>query len=263
MKENNKSTKAGGYGAPELKCSYWRNFFKGLEIAVILHGVLLGGYLILYSTGFLNAGELREKPFIIREYDIKDIVPPSINEDVPQIKDEEIVKPVKDLASLDIKPVAKDISELQTIKTQQELDNSNLDASREGDSLIAGNFTGMPEINDKTIDKNKDKDKDKPPKETFTELEVDVAPECINLDNVKHSIVYPQIAREAGIEGRVTVKVLVGADGHVMKTGAISGPEVFHDEVKEKAMQLEFSAGLQNNKPVKVWVNVPFNFKLK
>ncbi len=262
MKENNKSPKAGVYGAPELKSFYWRNFFKGLEIAVVLHGGLLGGYLILYSTGFLNAGEQKEKPLIIREYDIKDITPPSMV-DEPEIKPEVIDKPVKDLASLDIKPVAKDVAELQTIKTQDELDKMNSDVSHIGDSLIAGNFNGKPNLNDKTIDENKDKDKHKPPKETFTEVEVDVSPVCINLNNVRNSIRYPEIARQAGIEGKVMVKVLVGTDGHVLKTGSISGPDIFYDEVKDKAMGLEFSAGLQNNKPVKVWMNVPFSFKLK
>ena len=74
---------------------------------------------------------------------------------------------------------------------------------------------------------------------------------------------YPEIAREAGMEGRVTVKVLVGPDGNVIKVGSVSGPDVFHDEVRDKASDLQFTPGLQNGKPVKVWVTVPFNFKLK
>jgi protein TonB len=74
---------------------------------------------------------------------------------------------------------------------------------------------------------------------------------------------YPQVAIEASIEGRVTVKVLVGPDGSVLKVGGISGPDVFHDEVADKSMNLQFTPGLQNGRPVKVWVTVPFNFKLK
>ena len=73
---------------------------------------------------------------------------------------------------------------------------------------------------------------------------------------------YPSVARESGIEGRVTVKVLVGPDGNVIKIGSVSGPDVFADEVREKSMNLQFTPGLQNGKPVKVWVTVPFNFKL-
>jgi protein TonB len=59
------------------------------------------------------------------------------------------------------------------------------------------------------------------------------------------------------------VKVLVGESANVIKIGSVSGPDVFHDEVRDKAMNLEFTPGLQNGKPVKVWVSVPFNFKLK
>ena len=74
---------------------------------------------------------------------------------------------------------------------------------------------------------------------------------------------YPEVAREAGVEGKVSIKVLVGTDGSVIKVGSLSGPEQFYDEVSNKSMNLQFTPGLQNGKPVKVWVTVPFNFKLK
>ena len=74
---------------------------------------------------------------------------------------------------------------------------------------------------------------------------------------------YPEIAIQANIEGRVSVKVLVGTDGSVIKVSSVSGPDVFHDEVRSKATNLQFTPGLQNGKPVKVWVTVPFSFTLK
>ena len=73
---------------------------------------------------------------------------------------------------------------------------------------------------------------------------------------------YPELAIEAQIEGKVTVKVLVGLDGSVEKIGNISGPEIFYSEVKEKSRLLKFTPGLQNGKAVNVWISVPFNFKL-
>jgi protein TonB len=74
---------------------------------------------------------------------------------------------------------------------------------------------------------------------------------------------YPPLALDAGIEGRVTAKVLVNESGDVIKVGSISGPEVFYDEVRSKVTGLQFTPGLQNGKPVKVWVSVPFTFRLK
>ena len=100
-------------------------------------------------------------------------------------------------------------------------------------------------------------------KTVYQSFEVEKAPEAVNLEQVRSSMVYPPIALEAQIEGKVTVKVLVSESGSVMKVGSMSGPEAFHSEVREKVMNLQFTPGLQNGKPVKVWVTVPFNFKLK
>jgi len=74
---------------------------------------------------------------------------------------------------------------------------------------------------------------------------------------------YPELAIEAGLEGRVTAKVLVNESGSVIKVGSLIGPDIFHDEVRDKVKNLEFTPGLQNGKPVKVWVSVPFIFKMK
>jgi len=99
-------------------------------------------------------------------------------------------------------------------------------------------------------------------KTVYQSFEVEKAPECVNLQQVRGSMVYPPMAIEAQIEGKVTVKVLVDANGNVIKIGSINGPDVFRDEVSSKSMQLQFTPGLQNGKPVKVWVTVPFSFKL-
>ena len=100
-------------------------------------------------------------------------------------------------------------------------------------------------------------------KETvYQSTEVDKPPECVNLVQVRSAMSYPEIARKEGIEGKVILKLLVGEDGNVIKLGSISGPDVFYDEVRSKAPNLKFTPGLMKGKPVKVWVTVPFNFKL-
>jgi len=74
---------------------------------------------------------------------------------------------------------------------------------------------------------------------------------------------FPEIARKAGIEGRVTVNALVGKDGKVEKVGEVTGPEVFHEAAKAAALQWEFTPAIQNDRPVKVWVAIPFNFTFR
>lgn len=97
----------------------------------------------------------------------------------------------------------------------------------------------------------------------FDTVKAEVAPVCLNISEVIKIIKYPPEAVKDSAEGRVIVKCLVGKDGNVEKTGKISGPEIFFPEVKRVAMFLKFTPGLVNNYPVKVWVTVPFNFKLK
>jgi protein TonB len=192
--------------------------------------------------------------------------PPSVNDNDKQIprEEQEIVKPMKQIDALIPEPVAREKAEQMTIKTQEQLDKINTDVSREGDSIkyVAdnGNSNNITEHINKNDIKVTHNDN---PEVTYKSFEVEVVPECVNLDAVKHSIVYPQVAVEANIEGRVSIKVLVSPDGHVIQTGAMTGPEVFYDEVRDKAKSLEFTSGLQNGKAVKVWMTVPFSFKLK
>lgn len=253
-----------GYGAPELKKGYQVFTLKGFLIAVTFHIAVIAIYMLVVYVNESNAKDIpvgKDRPIIV---DIFTITPPSVNEDeIPPVKTEDIVKQTKDLAALEPKPVKTEDADKIRLKTQDELNNITSQAGREGDSLIASNniIPGDIKIDNKIDDRiNNDI---KPPKDVFNVYEVEHAPECINLSQIKSQLVYPNLAIETGIEGRVSVKVLVGENGKVIKTGTLSGNEIFHDEVKDKARNLEFTPGLQNNKPVKVWVTVPFTFKLK
>ena len=222
--------------------------------------------MILSIYNKVNADNI---PGIRKPIDIIDIgLPPSVNDDVkqPEKSSEDIIKMVKDPQSMTPDPVAKEIAEQLTIKTQDQLDKIEGNTSKDGDTgKYVFNDDGNNGTNDIKIDNNKIKDipKDPPPKDNYNPSEVDKIPDCTNLLQVRNLIVYPEIARTIDVEGKVTIRVLVGTDGSVIKTGTMTGPEVFYDEVREKARLLEFTSGLLGNKPVNVWVTVPFNFKLK
>lgn len=74
--------------------------------------------------------------------------------------------------------------------------------------------------------------------------------------------VYPDLAKEAGISGTVQVNVLVGKDGKVKRAIAVEGPDLFREPAIEAALKCRFKPALQGNKPVEVWVLVPFTFEL-
>lgn len=73
---------------------------------------------------------------------------------------------------------------------------------------------------------------------------------------------YPDIARKANITGKVFVTALVNKQGKVEAIGKVTGPEVFHEAARAATLQWEFEPAIQNDKPVKVWVSVPFTFTL-
>jgi len=254
------------YGAPELKKLYQRFFARGLVLAVFVHVVLISTYLVINYINTLKAEELSKQQQQQRIINLTDLEPPpSATEDEapPPPKIEELLSaPPKDLTALTPEPVAKEKAEEQTIKTQEQLEQIKSPVSSTGDT---GKFTysGPIKVEEKKVEEKIEKKEKVEEKTVYQSFEVEKAPECVNLSQVRSSMTYPEVARQAGIEGRVTVKVLVGTDGSVIKVGSVSGPDVFYDEVRDKSTNLQFTPGLQNGKPVKVWVTVPFNFKLK
>ncbi len=110
-----------------------------------------------------------------------------------------------------------------------------------------------------------------PPLEELQEVELEEEEEVVELWKVEKQpeVIesakpdYPEIALKANIEGRVFVLALVGKDGKVEQVGKVTGPEVFHEAAKAAAWKWVFSPAMQNDKPVRVWVSLPFTFKLK
>jgi len=255
-----------GYGAVELKKIYQKYFIRALIGALIVHMIAIGTYAFANYLNKLSELE-KQKQNQQRIINLTDLEPPpsATDEDEPPPPklEEPPVAPPKDLTALTPEPVAKEKAEEQTIKTQKELEDIKSPVTNTGDTGKY-TFSGKISVDEKKVEeKIEKKEKEVVEKTTYQAFEVEKPPECVNLSQVRASMKYPEIAKESGIEGRVTVKVLVGENGNVIKVGSVNGNDVFADEVKEKASDLQFTPGLQNGKPVKVWVNVPFNFKLK
>ncbi len=75
---------------------------------------------------------------------------------------------------------------------------------------------------------------------------------------------YPELARKAGIEGKVFVLAVVGPDGKVRSATVIrSDNPIFNDAAIEAVMQFEFSPAYQQDRPVACKVMVPITFTLR
>ncbi|MFO7655162.1 MAG: energy transducer TonB [Candidatus Krumholzibacteriia bacterium] len=75
--------------------------------------------------------------------------------------------------------------------------------------------------------------------------------------------VYPDVARSAGIEGTVIVRVLVGKDGRIKDVIYVEGPEALREAALATARTAIFRPALMDNRPVEVWVVMPVTFKLR
>ena len=75
---------------------------------------------------------------------------------------------------------------------------------------------------------------------------------------------YPDLAVRSNIQGRVWVKILVSREGKPKKAIVVkSDDEIFNRAAIDAAMKYVFTSALQNDKPVAVWVIVPFKFELR
>jgi protein TonB len=94
---------------------------------------------------------------------------------------------------------------------------------------------------------------------------VEKQPELIGgLANLQRSIVYPEIARKAGIEGRVFVEFVVDERGRVLNPRVTRGIGGGCDEAALAAVQkAKFKPGMQRGRPVKVKYSLPIVFKLQ
>ncbi|RMG71138.1 MAG: TonB family protein, partial [Bacteroidetes bacterium] len=91
----------------------------------------------------------------------------------------------------------------------------------------------------------------------------DEEPEPINLAQIRQGIGYPRLAREAGIEGTVVVRMLVDEKGHYKKHQMIvPGHPLLADAVTPMLPGLAFTPGIQGGRPRSCWVNIPFRFRL-
>lgn len=85
------------------------------------------------------------------------------------------------------------------------------------------------------------------------------APEIVSMDNP----IYPDIAKEAGVEGTVLVRVLVGDDGFVKDMFVIQSIPMLDEAAAEAAWTAVFKPALQKDRPVAVWMVIPINFSLR
>ncbi|MFA6468072.1 MAG: TonB family protein [Bacteroidota bacterium] len=236
------TTEKLGYGYQELRLLSRKYSVTALIIAGSFHFFGMGAY---YGVQALL--EEDEPVYSVRIMKYSDLGPP------PSITNSQAAPAVSVEA-----PVAKptvgtpvpvpdaEINPEQTIATQEEMAST----APIGDGEGAG---GPVEIeSDIKIEE------DGPPPD-FVPVEKQPQP----LPGNNPAPVYPEIARRAGVEGTVWVKIWVDKEGNPKKAQVLkSDAELFNQPAIDAAMKWKFTPAIMNNGPVAVWVSIPFKFKL-
>ncbi|RPI66437.1 MAG: energy transducer TonB [Ignavibacteriales bacterium] len=94
---------------------------------------------------------------------------------------------------------------------------------------------------------------------------VEEMPEPIGgIQAIQSKIVYPEMAKRAGVEGRVHILAFVDESGNVTKAEVLKGLGAGLDEAAINAVkQTKFKPGKQRGKAVKVQVAIPIIFRLQ
>jgi TonB family protein len=100
-----------------------------------------------------------------------------------------------------------------------------------------------------------------PPEEQppFEEHEVDEAPVAITIVEPR----YPELAREAGVEGTVLVRALVSRSGRIERVEIVRSSPMFDDTAREALARWVFKPAWHQGRPVSVWVAIPVRFRLR
>lgn len=254
--------RAKEYGAYEMRKKYNRLLERAALIAFILFLFLTAFPKIL--PWILPESTEESDELSVIPIELTDLAePPPLDEELPPPTPPDLPPPVK--AQIEFKvPTPKpddEVKEEETIKEMDELEEAKADIGLEDKE---GTNTGYDfgDIDGKGVEDVvvKEESKDIGPNE-FVLLEKEPAP--VNLDDLKKLIGYPPMAKEAEIEGKVIIRVQVDKTGHYVKHIVIKDPHpILTKAVTDKISNLNFTPGIQAGKPIKVWVTIPFDFKL-
>lgn len=234
------------YGAFELKKIYARNYTIGVALAIFFHLLLIGSY---YLSEYLSREDEDGIPEVRLKINYSDLgPPPSIENVAPQIQ---VAGPVAaPTVGVPVPVPDEEAPPEQVIATQTEM--AQQQAPTLAEDLSGGaQITQDIKIEEPVRDEDPDMDK-------FQAVEVQ--PTMVRQVQPE----YPEIAKRAGITGKVFVKVLVDKTGKPKKAVIVkTDSELFNQVAIDAAMRSAFSPALQNQHPIAVWIVLPYRFTLE
>jgi protein TonB len=234
------------YGGIDLKKNYNKYFSNALGISIAMH--LLVILLFIGYTWFMN--DDKRVPHL-RIHSIAELAPPPSTQDKPDEAQPVTPPPPSDV----VKPnLGVPVPVPDAIAPQLTLPNMNEPPPpAASNGPVSSNAPVSLDI----------------PAQPATEADptpdefIDVSEEPHEVQPLEKLIVYPEIARRSGLEGKVQLQALIGKDGHVEKVEILkSDYDIFRDAAIAAMKSAKFTPARQNGTPLKLWITRTINFKL-
>ncbi|MBM3285761.1 MAG: TonB family protein [Candidatus Eisenbacteria bacterium] len=226
-----------------LRRRYQRFLYWSIGVASAVHLLIFGAWLVARSME-----KEVERPREVQIVSYRELgVPPSLAQETAASAQVAIAQQIAPPSLGVPEPVPDFQATTSTIATQEQLAEafvpttlSSLDGAG-GDSLVV--------IPDAVTSDN-------PSPDEF--VAVEEMPVLIQIPPP----IYPDMARQAEVEGTVMVRALVGKDGKVADAFVTDGVPMLNDAAVAAARKAVFKPALQQHKPVAVWVQIPMRFSL-
>lgn len=229
----------------DLKFFYQPFIRKAAIFALIFHIVAAATYMTVYY--FVE----RSRALGTRIVTYADLGPPPALTEAPTMPEIPVSAPSQPVIGIPDPVDDTEVSAEMTIATQTEMSQSVAPIVQ--DIEEANLVIEAPKEDKIVIDDNA-----LPPPDVFIAYETPPTP----VRPLKP--VYPELARNAGIEGYVTLYVLIDKDGKVRDIQVRKGVGGGLDEAAVEAVKaVPWTPAIQNNRPVSVWVSVPVRFRLR
>lgn len=224
------------YGAPELMEVAKKYMFRATLAGI---GSIMAVFVIMFTVNLIVAQQQKAIPVV--QMQVSDLAaPPPLSQDTPPPQVQVSPAAAPPAAAIPVPVPDAEAPEEQTIMTQEEISTSTPGVAETGDGpiVVAPSDDAMPKFGDYVY--------------------VEELPEAVT----RVPPTYPDLAREAGVDGTVMVQALVGKDGKVKDVRVVKSIPMLNESAKAAVRQWVFKPALSNNKPVAVWVGVPVKFSL-
>jgi len=233
------------YGGIDLKRNYQKYFSNALGISIALHLLVL---LLYIGWTWFNDDDKRVPH--IRIHSIAELAPPPSTQDKPEEAQPVTPPPPSDV----VKPsLGVPVPVPDAVAPQLTLPNMNEPQPQQ----VASNAPASNGPVELHIDQPVEEAE--PSKDEF----IDVSEEPEPIQPIEKLIVYPEVAKRSGLEGKVVVQALIGKDGRVEKVEVIkSDYDMFKQAAIDAMKNAKFTPARQNGTPLRIWITRTISFKL-